>query len=80
MCLAIPAEIISKEGEYAIANFDGIEKRIIIALVPQVKVGQYVIVHAGMAIEIINEEEAKKSLKIWQNMAKDNIIKKSDYV
>ena len=80
MCLAIPAEIISIEDDFAQANFDGIEKRIIIALVPHVKIGEYVIVHAGMAIQILDAEEAQKSLKMWQEMINDNLVDKADYV
>ena len=80
MCLAIPAQILEKEGNYAQANFDGIEKKVIIALVPQVEIGQYVIVHAGMAIEIIKEEEAKKTIELWRKMVEDDLVDKSDYV
>jgi hydrogenase expression/formation protein HypC len=80
MCLAIPAKILNKNGNYAQADFDGIQKKIIIALVPQVQEGQYVIVHAGMAIEIVKEEEAKKSIKLWQEMAKNDLVDKNNYV
>ena len=80
MCLAIPAQIVKKEGKYATANFDGIEKRIIIALVPQVQIGQYVIVHAGMAIEIIKEQQAKESLALWRQMVEDDLVDKANYV
>ena len=80
MCLAIPAEIISIEDDFAQANFDGIEKRIIIALVPQVKIGEFVIVHAGMAIQILDSEEAQKSLEMWRQMVEDNLVDKADYV
>ena len=79
MCLAIPAQIMSKDGNYAIANFDGIEKKIIIALVPQVELGQFVIVHAGMAIEIMKDEEARKSLEIWKKLVDEDLVDKSNY-
>jgi hydrogenase expression/formation protein HypC len=80
MCLAIPAEIISIENDFANANFDGIEKKIIIALVPHVKIGEYVIVHAGMAIQILDAKEAQASLNLWREMVKDNLVDKADYV
>ncbi len=79
MCLAIPAQILTKEGQYAQANFDGIEKKIIIALVPQVEIGQYVIVHAGMAIEIVKEKQAKESLAVWRQLIEDDLVDKHDY-
>jgi hydrogenase expression/formation protein HypC len=80
MCLAIPAKIISMNGNHALADFDGTQKNIIIALVPSVKVGEYVIIHAGMAIEIINETAAQESLALWREMLDKNLINKSDYV
>ncbi len=80
MCLAIPAKIISVDGNHANADFDGSQKKIIIALVPKVKIGEYVIVHAGMAIEQINESAAKESINIWRGMLEKEMIKKEDYV
>ena len=80
MCLAIPAKILSIEGNSAIADFDGTRKKIIIALVPKIEVGKYVIVHAGMAIEIVNEKAAKESLDLWKEMMEKDLVDKSDYV
>lgn len=80
MCLAIPAKVMEINGNYAQADFDGITKKVIIALVPQVKIGQYVIVHAGMAIEILKEEEAQQSLAVWRKMIEDDLVDKSNYV
>lgn len=59
MCLAIPGKIISISGEKAIADFSGIEKEINIVYVAP-KIGDYVIVHAGFAIEIMLPERAKE--------------------
>ena len=58
MCLAIPGKIIKINGEKAIADFNGIRKEINISLV-KVKIGDYAIVHAGFAIEKMDEKEAK---------------------
>ncbi|MHA1886819.1 MAG: HypC/HybG/HupF family hydrogenase formation chaperone [Promethearchaeia archaeon] len=80
MCLAIPGKIISLEDQTALVDFDGSQKKIVIALLPQVQVGDYVIVHAGYAIEKINEEAARESLELWRNMIDDGIVDKSNYV
>ena len=65
MCLAIPGRIESIEGEEQIKrtgkiNFGGILKRVSLAYVPEAKVGDYVIVHVGFALSIVDEEEAQK--------------------
>ncbi|MBO0857442.1 MAG: HypC/HybG/HupF family hydrogenase formation chaperone [Chloracidobacterium sp.] len=65
MCLAVPGEIVSIEGDDPIlrdgkVNFGGVVKRINLSLVPEAKIGDYVIVHVGLALSIIDEEEAKQ--------------------
>ena len=80
MCLAIPAKILSIDGHNAIADFDGTTKQIVIALLPKIEVGKFVIVHAGYAIEEINEVAAKESLELWRELLEKDLIKKDDYV
>jgi hydrogenase expression/formation protein HypC len=60
MCLAIPGKIIKIEGEKAIADFNGIEKEINVSLI-KAKIGDYVVVHAGFAIEKTDEKAAKEA-------------------
>ena len=68
MCLAIPGRITSTDGSMAYVDFgDGTKREVNISLV-DVKVGQYVIVHAGFAIEILDEEAAKETLKLWDEI------------
>ncbi len=72
MCLGIPAKVVeisSAEGmrRKAKADFGGVSREIDISLV-DANVGDYVIVHAGFAIEILDEEEAKESLKVWTEL------------
>ena len=57
MCLAIPGKIIEKKGQVALVDFSGIKKEVNVSLV-SAKKGEYVIVHAGFAIEIMNKKEA----------------------
>ena len=80
MCLAIPGKILSIDGHHAMADFDGTQKQIVVALLPKAQVGKYVIVHAGYAIEEINEEAAKESLKLWKEMVEQDLVDKSNYV
>jgi hydrogenase expression/formation protein HypC len=68
MCLAIPALIVSVEGNSANVDFgQNVLRSVNISLV-NAKVGDYVIVHAGYAIQIVKEEEAKETLKIWKDV------------
>jgi hydrogenase expression/formation protein HypC len=61
MCLAIPAKIVTMDGSMAKVDMMGNERVISIDLVPEVKIGEYVLVHAGFAIGIIDDESAKET-------------------
>ncbi len=67
MCLGIPARIVEKKGRRAKADFGGITREIDISLV-DVGEGDYVIVHAGFAIGMIDEEEAEETMKLWREL------------
>ena len=69
MCLAIPAQVTSIEGTNAEAEIGGISRRISIRLTPDVKVGDYVLIHTGYAIHVIDETEAAETLKLLEEMA-----------
>jgi hydrogenase expression/formation protein HypC len=66
MCLAIPARIVELDGDKAITDAMGNRFKARTTLIPQAKLGDIVLVHAGFAITIIDEEEAKKT---WQLIA-----------
>jgi hydrogenase expression/formation protein HypC len=74
MCLAIPGKIISIENQvdevfrFAKVSFDGIVKQVNLAMVPEAKIGDYVLVHVGSAISIVDEEEAKTTMEILYKM------------
>jgi hydrogenase expression/formation protein HypC len=68
MCLAIPMKLVSIEGNKGVVELSGVKKEIDLNLLDKVKIGDYVIVHAGFAIEKLNEEEAKKTLDIWKEI------------
>jgi hydrogenase expression/formation protein HypC len=65
MCLAVPGKIISVEGDDPIlragkVNFGGVIKQVNLSYVPEAKAGDYVIVHVGFALSIVDEEEAEQ--------------------
>ena len=72
MCLAIPGKIIAMEEQtesvfqVGKVSFSGVTKKINLSLVPEAKVGDHVLVHVGVAVSIIDEEEAEKTLKFLQ--------------
>ena len=69
MCLAIPVQVKSIAGNEAEVEIGGISRKISITLTPGVRVGQYVLLHTGYAINVIDEEEAEETLKLFAEMA-----------
>ena len=64
MCLGVPMKLTSVEGREGKAVLDGVSRRVGLDLVPTAQVGDYVIVHAGYAIQILDEAEAKETLDL----------------
>ena len=69
MCLAIPALIKSIENKEADVEIGGISRRISLWLTPEVKVGDYVLLHTGYAINILDQEQAEETLKLLREIA-----------
>ncbi len=74
MCLAIPGKItnISNEGPLfrsGIVDFSGVTKKVSLVYVPEADIDDYVIVHAGLALSIVDEQEAQASLKAFQELS-----------
>ena len=67
MCLAVPGKILSIEGKDADVDFGGVTRKVNISLV-KADVGEYVIIHAGFAIQVVDREEAEETIKIWEEM------------
>jgi hydrogenase expression/formation protein HypC len=80
MCLAIPGKILEIDDNSALVDFDGITQNVIIALIQNPEIGKYVIVHAGYAIEMINEEEAKVAIEQWKELADKQDLNLSDMI
>ncbi len=70
MCLAIPARVVELlENEQAVVELDGVRKEISLALVSDVAVDDYVIVHVGFALNKLDQEEAAKTLALFAEIA-----------
>ena len=69
MCLGIPMKILTKTGEQAIAEIDGVGREISLMLLDEdVSEGDYVIVHAGFAISRLNEDDAQATLELMKKI------------
>ena len=71
MCLAIPGKILEINGNSALVDFDGIRQTVIIALIQNPEVGKFVVVHAGYAIEMMNERDAKEAIDQWKELSEE---------
>jgi len=69
MCLAIPALIKSIEDKEAEAEIGGITRRISLWLTPEAQAGDYVLVHTGYAINVLDQEEAAETLRLLEEIA-----------
>lgn len=68
MCLAIPARVIEVNSDLARVDFGGGVIRDVNVSLVDVKVGDYVLVHAGYAIQVLDEREAEETLEIWREI------------
>ncbi len=69
MCLAIPDKVIAIEDDMAVVELGGVTRRASLMLVPETKVGDYVLLHAGFAIQRLDEKEAQETLRLFAEMA-----------
>lgn len=72
MCLAIPAKVLEVQGDVARVDFgQGVAREVNVMLV-DAHVGEYVLVHAGYAIQIVDQEAAEESLRLWREILAQN--------
>ena len=68
MCLAIPGKVVNVEKDKAKVDFgEGVLREVNVTLV-NAKVGEYVLVHAGYAIQVLDEKEALETLRLWNQI------------
>ena len=70
MCLAVPLKQISIDGQTGVGEFDGVRRKVQLTFVPKAKVGDYVIVHAGFAMEIMDEEQAELDREAFREVTR----------
>ncbi len=82
MCLAIPGKLLKKEEgvhpAMGLVSFGGIQKRVCLEWVPEVAVGDYVVVHVGFAISTMNESEALETLQFFEQADEASLNELSD--
>lgn len=68
MCLAVPMKIMAIDGTMATMEVSGITKEASLMMLPEAKVGDYVLIHAGFAIQKVDEDEAQETLRLLAEM------------
>lgn len=68
MCLAIPGKVISIDNTTAVVDVMGAQRAVAIDLVPSVQIGDYLMVHAGCAIEKVDLEEAERTIELFREL------------
>ncbi len=68
MCLGVPGKVISIEGDLAEVDFSGTRRKVSLLICPDVREGDYVLVHVGFAIQRLDEEEALETLTLFEEI------------
>jgi len=68
MCLAVPMKIVEVKGDEGFVESSGLKRKANFSLIKSPKIGEYVLLHAGFAIERVKEKEAQKTLKILRDI------------
>ncbi|WP_312521604.1 HypC/HybG/HupF family hydrogenase formation chaperone [Anaerospora sp.] len=68
MCLAVPAKIVDKQDMLATIELSGVTRQVSLMLLPNAVQGEWVLVHAGFAIQLIDEAEALKTLDLFREL------------
>jgi hydrogenase expression/formation protein HypC len=69
MCLGIPAQIVARDGDSATVEVAGVRREACVALCPAAGVGDWVLVHVGFALATIDEDEARRTLALIEELA-----------
>ena len=68
MCVAVPAMIVDREEFLATVDVNGVRRQVSLMLLPQAQAGEYVLIHAGFAIQSLDEEEALRTLELFKEL------------
>ncbi|MDR0900834.1 MAG: HypC/HybG/HupF family hydrogenase formation chaperone [Methanobrevibacter sp.] len=85
MCIAAPAQVVEirEKENIGFVDFGGVRQQIKLDLIDEIEVGKYVLVHAGYAIEMLDDQAAKESLEAWDELLEtldkeDELLASSD--
>jgi hydrogenase expression/formation protein HypC len=73
MCLSIPAKVEQMDGEMAVVSVGGTKYNASLQMLDDIKVGDYILLHTGFAIQKLSEEEAAESLKVFEEFEELNV-------
>ncbi|GIM28082.1 hydrogenase assembly protein HypC [Clostridium polyendosporum] len=73
MCLAVPGKVLSIVDHKGVVEVGNMKREVFMHLVPDVKIGEYVLVHAGCAIQVVDEAEAMITLDLLKELAEDEV-------
>jgi len=73
MCLGVPAKVLETGDGAAVVELGGVRREISVMLIDDVSIGEWVIIHAGFAIEKLSEEEAEQTLALFREIAESDI-------
>jgi hydrogenase expression/formation protein HypC len=68
MCFAVPGRVTNVDGNYATVDFGGARRRVNVTLLEDIKVGEYVLVHVGYAIQKVSPRDAQETWKLWSEI------------
>ena len=68
MCLGVPMQVVKIEGETALCEIDGVTREASLMMVEGIKVGDFVLIHAGFAIEKLDEQDAQQTLALFREI------------
>jgi hydrogenase expression/formation protein HypC len=74
MCLGVPMRVKSIDGEMAVCEIDGVRREASLMMVEGVQVGDFVLIHAGFAIEKLDEEDAQQTLELFRQLLADGVV------
>jgi hydrogenase expression/formation protein HypC len=69
MCLAVPAKVLDIKDSLGVVELSGIQRKVSFMLLPETNVGDYVLVHAGFAIQVIDKKEAEETNALLREMS-----------
>ncbi len=69
MCLAIPMRLVQIDGATGVAEVDGVSRQVRLDLLPEVALGDYILIHAGLAIARVDAADAEETLALLRNLA-----------